>query len=63
MIRGSHGVHNGTFYYEVEILAPEGEDAHIRLGWSTRQGELNCYVGYDKWSYGFRDISGGFNCV
>jgi hypothetical protein len=58
MIRATQGVHSGSYYYEVEILAPESEDAHVRVGWSTRQGELQSFVGYDKWSYGFRDIAG-----
>lgn len=58
MIRATQGVHSGSYYYEVEILAPESDDAHVRVGWSTRQGELQSFVGYDKWSYGFRDIVG-----
>jgi len=60
MVRGSHGVHGGAYYWEVLILEPESdpENAHIRLGWSTRQGELNAPVGFDKWSYGYRDING-----
>jgi hypothetical protein len=33
-------------------------DAHVRIGWSTRQGPLQAPVGYDKWSFGYRDISG-----
>lgn len=59
MIRATHGVHSGSYYYEVEILQPESDDAHVRVGWSTRQGVLNSFVGYDKWSYGIRDIAGG----
>ena len=33
-------------------------DAHVRIGWSTRQGPLQAPVGYDKWSFAYRDISG-----
>lgn len=29
---------------------------HVRLGWSMRTGELQAPVGYDRWSYGIRDI-------
>ena len=58
MIRASHGVHAGCYYYEVEVLQPEGKDGHVRIGWSTRQGELQSFVGYDKWSYGYRDVGG-----
>lgn len=32
--------------------------AHVRLGWSMRTGDLQAPVGYDKWSYGIRDIGG-----
>mmetsp|Transcript_20050 Transcript_20050/g.30391 ORF Transcript_20050/g.30391 Transcript_20050/m.30391 type:complete len:365 (+) Transcript_20050:72-1166(+) len=32
--------------------------AHSRIGWSMRLGDLQAPVGYDKWSYGYRDISG-----
>jgi Set1/Ash2 histone methyltransferase complex subunit ASH2 len=31
---------------------------HVRLGWSMRTGDLQAPVGYDKWSYGIRDIEG-----
>ena len=31
---------------------------HVRIGWSMRTGELQAPVGYDRWSYGIRDISG-----
>ena len=31
---------------------------HTRIGWSTRLGDLQAPVGYDKWSYGYRDIQG-----
>ena len=32
--------------------------SHVRLGWSMRTGDLQAPVGYDKWSYGVRDIGG-----
>jgi len=35
-----------------------GFGAHVRLGWSMRTGDLQAPVGYDKWSYGVRDIHG-----
>ena len=31
---------------------------HVRIGWSMRTGDLQAPVGYDKWSYGIRDIDG-----
>lgn len=58
MIRASHGVHNGAYFWEAEVLPPLSDNAHIRIGWSTRQGDLQAPVGYDKFSYGYRDIDG-----
>ena len=37
MVRATHGVHHGSYYYEVVVHESRGEDAHFRLGWSTRQ--------------------------
>ena len=31
---------------------------HVRIGWSMRTGDLQAPVGYDRWSYGLRDIGG-----
>ena len=64
MIRATHGVHFGPYYWECEILPPAGahDDTgltpHVRVGWSTRFGELRGPVGYDKHSYGYRDVAG-----
>jgi len=64
MIRATHGVHNGAYFWEIEILPPvdaPGVDAslcHTRVGWSTRQGQLEAPVGNDKHGFGFRDVSG-----
>lgn len=57
MVRASHGVHSGAYYFEVDIV-PGGTNAHTRIGWSTRQGELQAPVGYDNYSFGYRDIGG-----
>jgi len=87
MVRATHGVFRGSYYFEVEILphsAPksvasasaDGENGssssetahevipspHIRIGWSTRQGELQAPVGFDQYSYGYRDSCGTFAC-
>lgn len=35
-----------------------GFGAHVRLGFSNRTGDLSAPVGYDRWSYGIRDIGG-----
>ena len=65
MIRATHGVHNGFYFWEAEILPPlnctseeEKTECHVRLGWSTRQAPLQAPVGYDKKSFGYRDLCG-----
>ncbi len=74
MIRATHGVHMGSYYYEVEILPQplskstvgrgrgdvkeEENEGHVRIGWSTRQGELQGPVGFDQYSFGYRDTEG-----
>ncbi|RYY72402.1 hypothetical protein EON63_20910 [archaeon] len=58
MVRATHGVHEGSYYWEAEVLPSLGDDAHVRIGWSTREGELQAPVGYDQHSYAYRDIAG-----
>ncbi len=58
MIRGTHGVHSGAYFWEAEIKETPDANSHVRIGWSTRQGELQAPVGFDKYSYGYRDIGG-----
>lgn len=31
---------------------------HVRIGWSMRTGDLQAPTGFDRWSYGLRDIAG-----
>jgi len=58
MVRASHGMHDGRYYWEAEIMATSSKNSHVRIGWSRREGELQGPVGYDAFSYGYRDISG-----
>lgn len=73
MIRATHGVHSGSYYFEAMILnwkENEQEDnanqnhneaveeAHFRVGWASRQAELEGPVGYDKFSFAYRDVGG-----
>lgn len=58
MIRATHGVHRGGYFWEALILPSHGPDAHYRIGWSTRQGDLQAPVGFDQYSYGYRDTGG-----
>ncbi len=60
MVRATHGVHSGAYYWEAEILSVD-KNSHVRIGWSTRQGVLQAPVGYDIYSFGYRDINGNHN--
>ena len=40
------------------MLPPVGGEGHVRVGWAAVTGELQGPVGYDRWSFGFRDLSG-----
>lgn len=43
---------------EVDGVQQYSIGGHLRIGWSMRTGELQAPVGYDRWSYGIRDIQG-----
>eukprot|EP00051_Salpingoeca_urceolata_P007260 m.96126 g.96126 ORF g.96126 m.96126 type:complete len:579 (-) comp15177_c0_seq4:85-1821(-) len=64
MLRATHGVTWGRWYYEVEILPaeppslPEPPEAHTRIGWSQKHGQLQGPCGYDCFSYSWRDVEG-----
>ncbi|CAB1104199.1 unnamed protein product [Ectocarpus sp. CCAP 1310/34] len=58
MARATKGVSNGTWYWECTVLPPETTEGHCRLGWSLPAGKLQGPVGYDKFSYAYRDIAG-----
>lgn len=58
MVRATHGANHGSYFWETEILIPSSQPAHVRIGWSTSKGELLGPVGYDKFSYSYRDVNG-----
>lgn len=58
MARATHGVHRGEYYWECQILPSDDPNAHVRVGWSTEKGELQAPVGYDKFSFAYRDLGG-----
>ena len=65
MSRAAYGISSGSCYVEVEILdrIPDAKwtnlpEPHIRLGFSTAHGMLQCPVGYDWFSFSYRDKDG-----
>lgn len=71
MARANVGVREGRWYWECKILsgiqpanldpsiaAGRDDGGHVRFGWARREASLDTPVGYDAYSYGFRDVSG-----
>jgi Set1/Ash2 histone methyltransferase complex subunit ASH2 len=77
MVRASHGVSSGEWYFELQVNSAESQglpstlppassgaavplplSAHTRVGWSTEKGDLEVPVGFDRYSYGYRDLNG-----
>ncbi|WFD30317.1 (methyl)glyoxal oxidase [Malassezia sp. CBS 17886] len=65
--RTNVGVREGAWYVEMEVLPPDTstrasppmrDGPHVRLGWGRREAALNAPVGWDAYSYGFRDQTG-----
>ncbi|XP_063745030.1 LOW QUALITY PROTEIN: set1/Ash2 histone methyltransferase complex subunit ASH2 [Eleginops maclovinus] len=57
MVRASHGVRKGSWYFEVTVDEMPSETA-ARLGWSQPLGNLQAPLGYDKFSYSWRSKKG-----
>ena len=57
LIRATHGVSRGTWYYEATITdQPDG--SHVRLGWGQMLANLQAPLGYDKFGYSWRSRKG-----
>uniref|UniRef100_A0A3Q3WTN2 B30.2/SPRY domain-containing protein n=1 Tax=Mola mola TaxID=94237 RepID=A0A3Q3WTN2_MOLML len=57
MVRASHGVRKGAWFFEVTVDEMPLETA-ARLGWSQPLGNLQAPLGYDKFSYSWRSKKG-----
>ncbi|KAJ6658735.1 hypothetical protein lerEdw1_019895 [Lerista edwardsae] len=57
MVRASHGVRKGAWYFEISVDEMPAETA-ARLGWSQPLGNLQAPLGYDKFSYSWRSKKG-----
>ncbi|CAD7084297.1 unnamed protein product [Hermetia illucens] len=57
MVRATHGVSRGTWYFEATIEEmPEG--SATRLGWGQEYANLQAPLGYDKFGYSWRSRKG-----
>jgi len=57
MVRGTHGVAKGNWYFECTIEEMPGDSA-TRIGWSQMYGNLQAPLGYDKFGYSWRSKKG-----
>ncbi|KAL5018512.1 hypothetical protein ScPMuIL_004234 [Solemya velum] len=57
MVRATHGVHHGGWYFEVSVDEMPTDTA-TRIGWSQALGNLQAPCGYDKFSYSWRSRKG-----
>ena len=46
--KASHGVEDGMWYFEVEIL----KGSSVRVGWAQALADIQAPVGYDEYGYG-----------
>jgi Set1/Ash2 histone methyltransferase complex subunit ASH2 len=63
MVRATHGVCEGDWYFEATVLPAEvvgRTPSAVRLGWSTRRADVETPVASDENGYGVRDINGHF---
>ena len=69
LARTNVGCREGRWYYECKILSgikppniaeldEQSNDGHVRMGWARREASLDGPVGFDAYSYGFRDVGG-----
>ncbi|KAH0420637.1 ash2-trithorax family protein [Colletotrichum camelliae] len=68
MTRANVAIREGRFYWEVKITRgmvdkKDGEDkpeshGHVRMGFARREASVDAPVGFDAYSYGFRDVGG-----
>lgn len=57
MVRATHGVSNGSWYFEVTIKDKPNSSA-LRIGWAQQLANLQAPCGYDKFSYSWRSRKG-----
>nr|QDF21435.1 set1 Ash2 histone methyltransferase complex subunit ASH2 [Brachionus koreanus] len=57
MIRATHGVSHGMWYFEVTIQEKPDNSA-LRIGWAQKLANLQAPCGYDKFSYSWRSRKG-----
>ncbi|CAD6268851.1 unnamed protein product [Miscanthus lutarioriparius] len=57
MVRATHGVAAGAWYFEVKVLHL-GSTGHTCLGWATNMADIDMPVGCGEYGFGYRDTDG-----
>ncbi|XP_077506903.1 set1/Ash2 histone methyltransferase complex subunit ASH2-like isoform X3 [Amblyomma americanum] len=57
MVRATHGVEEGSWYYEATI-EDMPENSATRIGWSQELANLQAPLGYDRFGYSWRSRKG-----
>ncbi|CAG0917751.1 unnamed protein product [Notodromas monacha] len=57
MVRATHGVSHGTWYFECTIVEMPDNSA-TRIGWAQAYANLQAPLGYDKFGYSYRSRKG-----
>lgn len=48
----------GCYFWEFDILKSECRNSHVRIGCSLLYADLEAPIGFDHFSYGYKDIDG-----
>jgi Set1/Ash2 histone methyltransferase complex subunit ASH2 len=57
MVRATHGVMHGAWYFEV-VIREKPSAAALRIGWAQQLANLQATCGFDKFSYSWRSRKG-----
>lgn len=57
MVRATHGVAHGSWYFEVTVKE-RPNNAALRIGWAQKLANLQATCGFDKFSYSWRSRKG-----
>ncbi|KAI5019360.1 hypothetical protein ZWY2020_044248 [Hordeum vulgare] len=57
MIRATHGVASGAWYFEVKLVHL-GSSGATRLGWATNKADMQTPVGCDSFGFRYRSVDG-----
>lgn len=57
-VRSNVGIRGGKYFFEFNIINANDIKGHARIGIARKEASLEAPVGFDGYSYGFRDVKG-----